>query len=121
MLRVLCRYLKRVSDRSPLTTDQCRYNWDADAVLSLRPGYTIGGSMGRELGDVWGGGRGGVIRGATRTHPCAWTPTVGPPRGRGPRPLLSLSGPLPLCNTVWHTHPRLIICPAAVALFDTPA
>ena len=31
--------------------------------------------------------------------------TVGPPRGRGPRPF-PLPRPPPQCNTVWHTHPR---------------
>ena len=55
------------------------------------------------------------------TYLCTWIPTVGPLRGRGPRPLCPSSAPLPQCNTVWHTHPRLIICPAAVAHFDTPA
>ena len=67
----------------------------------------------------WGREREGYKRRRTVPHPCAWTPHSRAPAGPGPSPLCSLPWPPPQCNTVWHTRPRLIICPATAALIDT--
>ena len=51
-------------------------------------------------------GMGMDIRGvALFIHPCAWIPTVGPLRGRGPRPLCPFLGPL-LSATLFGTPAR---------------
>ena len=49
------------------------------------------------------------------TYLCTWIPTVGPLRGRGPRPC-SLPWPPPPCNTVWSpTRAHFLPCPFHVA------
>ena len=124
LLRVLCRYLKRVSDRSALPTNtatnrrhrgyqrRTTCNTETDACT------TVCRRLGRDGVGVYDGrGNGMVIRGDALSPTLARGHlTVGPPRGRGPRPCVPFLGPLPQCNTVWHTRPRLIICPACTAL-----
>ena len=87
LLRVLCRYLKRVSDRSPPTTDQCRHNGDAPSCSTESEawlhvwridGMGVGGSMGR-----WKG------RGYKRRYPhppLRVDPHSRAPAGPGPSP-----------------------------------
>ena len=78
-----------------------------DAVLSLRHGCTFGERDGSGMGIMMGLGEGeGFIRERLfLTHPCAWTTTVGPPWGRGPRPCFPSSAPL-LSATLFGTPAR---------------
>ena len=112
LLRVLCRYLMRVPDRLPLTTDRPRHDGNTSSCSTESEATRLAGmweGQGRRRGS-WAG-MGMDIRGAALfTHLCAWIPTVGPLRGRGPRPLCPFLGPPPQCNTVGHPRPRLIFC-----------
>ena len=95
MLRVLCRYLTRVSDRTARLNDtptDRRLSNDHRAVLSERLHRARARGRGRGFHADVGTAEGeGFIRERLfPTHPCARTPTVGPPRGRGPRPFVSL-------------------------------
>ena len=124
LLRVLCRYLKRVSDRSTLPTNTATnrrhrgYQRRTTCSTETDACITVCRRLGRDGVGVYDGrGNGMVIRGDALSPTLARGHlTVGPPRGRGPRPCVPFLGPLPQCNTVWHTRPRLIICPACTAL-----
>ena len=97
LLRVLYRYLTRVSDRTARLNDtptDRRWCNDHRAVLSERLHRAVARGRGWEqmgMGSVEG--EGFIRERLFPTHPCAWTPTVGPPRGRGPRPFVSPSSP----------------------------
>ena len=67
-------------------------------------------------GSVWesitglGEGEGFIRERLFLTHPCAWTTTVGPPRGWGPRPCCPSRPPL-LSATLFGRPPAPIVSP----------
>ena len=105
-LRVLCRYLKRVSDRSPPTTDQCRYNWDAPRCSTESEAWLHDCWIGTGVGRCMGRRKGRGHKRRYTNPPLRVDPNSRAPAGPGPSPLFPLPGPPPQCNTVWHTHPR---------------
>ena len=124
MLRVLCRYLTRVSDRTARLNDtptDRRLSNDHRAVLSerLHRARARGRGRGVHADEGTAEGEGFIRERLFPTHPCARTPTVGPLRGRGPRPLF----PPGLPSLVPHclgSHPRRIFWTHAGTEFCQP-
>ena len=86
MLRVLCRYLMRVSDRIPPTTDQ-PYITDAHRAVLRDRRLRVRWSRGMGWSGLrWGRRKGRGIRGVS-THPCASTSNSRALVGPGPSPL----------------------------------